>query len=170
MSVRRALEIGLWIALALERAHERGLVHGDLRPRTIRVREALEDAQIVPPLFVHDYGPGTLPVHGIPPQEYTAPERSRGATHANDLYSLGCILMELLTGSPPFVGHMSMVTLEHERKPPPVPSTRRPELSPAIDACVLRLLAKEPAERFASARELATALAELLALQDGGNW
>src|SRR5690606_38106446 len=80
------------------------------------------------------------------------------ATFASDLYALGVVMFEMLTGAPPFVGSTHEVVLEHMRTPPPSPASRRPGLPPEVDHLVLRLLAKSPDDRPRSAHALAEEL------------
>jgi len=105
---------------------------------------------------------------------YMSPEQCRGAGHVDqrsDVYALGCLLFTLVTGAPPFVAEGSgEVIAMHLREPPPAPSSRLFGLPPEIDALVLRCLAKDPAQRFASATELATAIGDIAGSASAPNW
>ncbi|HKU41708.1 MAG TPA: protein kinase, partial [Polyangiales bacterium] len=96
--------------------------------------------------------------------EYMAPEQMRagqvGAT--TDLYALGCVLFEMLTGRPPFTGNMSEVLVKHLQLPAPAPSSVLPGLSPEIDALLAKMLAKEPADRHRDAFHVKDDLLALL--------
>ncbi len=154
---------------ALEAAHEVGVVHRDLKPENIFLHERA--GKIVPKIV--DFGIGKLrspdasdlrltatgQIVGTP--LYMAPEQTRSTTevdHRADLYAMGVMLFELLTGRLPFeASHIYEIVLKHVTEPPPDPRTLRPELSEALATLVLRCLEKEPAARFASAKELAQA-------------
>jgi hypothetical protein len=163
----RVTELIAQVAAALDAVHERGVVHGGLSPASIVVRrhEGAELASITDFAVVDDtslYGglfdrpSGTAP----PPIDYAAPEQVRGerATPRTDVYALGAILFTALTGSPPFSDRPAGATLEahlHE----PVPSVALiDELPAGFDEIFARALAKDPADRYASASELAVAL------------
>ena len=153
------------LALALAVMHKGGLIHRDLKPGNILVRE---DGEPV----VMDFGlarsfsdPGqrmtvTGQVVGTP--VYMPPEQVRGEQSAlgpgADVYSLGVILYELLTGQPPFGGPLALVCAQILHASPPPPSRLRPELSPELDALCLKALAKEPEQRYPSMAEFAAAL------------
>jgi serine/threonine-protein kinase len=97
--------------------------------------------------------------------EYVAPETidGRGTEPRSDLYALGLILFELLTGQRPFTGDTPFAILKkHCTEEPPVPSQVRPSVPPELDAIVLHLLRKNPEERPASAEELVVALRDWL--------
>jgi hypothetical protein len=164
----RVVELVAQLATALDAAHQRGLVHRGLSPASIVVRErgAVEQAAIMDFAVADDtalYGglferpEGTAP----PPIDYAAPEQVRGRPSGprTDVYALGAILFHALTARPPFTGLTPGATLEahlHE----PVPSARAlvAALAPGFDEVLARALAKDPADRFASASELAGAL------------
>ncbi len=167
----RALRIVRQIASALAEAHAEGVVHRDLKPANVllaRRRTAGDFVKLV------DFGiakvarePGAgEPSHltregtivGTP--AYLSPEQVSGASvdHRADLYSLGVILYELLTGRVPFEGSGMMVVLAHLKEVPPSPRALVPELPPEVDALVLRALEKSAAARFQTADELAAAV------------
>jgi serine/threonine-protein kinase len=102
---------------------------------------------------------GHIPYAGTP--EYISPEQGRGAPVdcRTDIYALGVTLFEMLTGRVPFQAETSeLIVLKHITQPPPQPSQINPHLPNAIDQVVIRALAKDPDDRFASAGELASAL------------
>ncbi|HEU4758995.1 MAG TPA: AAA family ATPase, partial [Dehalococcoidia bacterium] len=95
---------------------------------------------------------------------YMPPEQALGgeATYRSDLYSLGCVLYEMVTGRPPFLGDDTLgIISQHVNAPPLAPSWHKPDVPPALDALILRLLRKSPDERPASAADVITALASI---------
>jgi hypothetical protein len=95
---------------------------------------------------------------------YLSPEQARGEvpTAASDVYALGCVLHELLTGSPPFDADSAVaIAYRHVNDPPDAPSRQRPEVPAAVDAVVLRCLAKDPRDRYPTGAELEQALRHL---------
>lgn len=149
---------------ALAALHARGFAHRDVCPRNLRVRPGgalvLLDLGLVAPLG----SPTTGNLNGT--FGYLAPEqRKPGAlSAASDLYSVGCIGYELIAGRPAFSGSTLQVVMAHELQTPPALGKRRSDLPPALDAFVMRLMAKEPAARPAGVKE---ALAELGPLLPG---
>jgi len=162
----RTAHIGLQVARALGRAHELSVVHRDIKPDNIYLLRGY-DGDFVKLLdfgLAHIAGElrvtATGTVFGTP--EYMAPEQARGApmTAAADVYSLGCVLYEMLTGQLPFTGSTPDLVLKHMRETPRPPSYHLPSLSPEMDALILDLLQKEPEDR-PKAFELAESLATL---------
>ncbi|MGN6392377.1 MAG: protein kinase domain-containing protein [Gemmatimonadales bacterium] len=162
-----ALRIAREVALALDYAHRNGIIHRDVKPENI----LLEDGQAV----VADFGiaaavqqPGEEQIteigHAVGTPSYMSPEQA-GAEGPldgrSDLYSLGCVLYEMLGGAPPFTGttpHAVMV--QQVVAPLPPLRERRPEVPDAVLTAVECALAKQPADRFATAAEFADALEE----------
>ena len=156
-SVDLVLRLGREMAAGLAAAHQRGLIHRDIKPANIwleaptgRVkildfglaRNASQDVQIT--------SPGTT----VGSPAYMAPEQARGedVTAAGDLFSLGCVLYQLCTGALPFPGTTLMAVLTSLSTDTPAPARdRNPAVPPALDALVMQLLAKDPADRPASA-------------------
>jgi predicted Ser/Thr protein kinase len=168
--VTEACEIIRQAALGLQHAHERGMVHRDIKPANLLLTP---DGQVK----ILDFGLArlaeqdnsatpTLPsatIVGTP--DYLAPEQARDPRAADiraDIYSLGSTLYHLLTGQPPFPGGTPLQKLlaHQERLPRPVTESRS-DVPRALDAIVQRMLAKEPAQRYAAPAEVARALAPL---------
>ncbi len=174
LDVRTALGLAAQIARAAEHAHRRGVVHRDLKPANLFIT-AGEDG---PRATILDFGLAKIAegavaltrrgqVLGTPC--YMAPEQAQAAPvdARADVYALGIVLFEMLTGRPPFPGASRLaLALGHEPDEPPPPSRRRPGLPEAIDALVLRALAADPARRYQTMGELGTAIADALAALD----
>lgn len=161
-----AIRIADEVAAALEAAHAQGLVHCDIKPANLLLdpggRVKVADFGIA--RAVDSTQTTTGQVYGSVP--YLAPERARGeaAGPSSDLYALGCVLHEMVTGRPPFVGSTPTDTLsQHIHAAPPVPSDLRTGLSAGVDAVVGRLLAKDTAGRHPDAASLRRDLAHLAA-------
>jgi len=165
------------VAIAIGAAHERGIIHRDLKPENIFV---VRDPEVTggERAKVLDFGVAKLAgnigrhhrtvtsvVVGTP--RYMSPEQCRGAgpvDQRSDIYSLGCVLFTLVVGRPPFdTMATGVLIMQHMSDPPPRPSTIAPNVPAEVDELILRCLAKEPADRFASGTELAHAIDALLA-------
>jgi WD40 repeat protein len=158
------------IGSALTAAHRHGIVHQDLNPSNILLDEAhnayLADFGIARDITLEGYEP----LFGVP--AYIAPERIRREPPSpqSDIYSLGIVLYELLTGNVPFNGPTPEILLSQQLNDP-LPSLHsvRPDLPPALDAIVLRASAKEPRERYPDAVSLAADFHRALGLVDGAS-
>jgi serine/threonine protein kinase len=169
LAPRRAAELAIEVCNALAAAHAQGLVHRDVKPANVLVGE---DGRVK----VTDFGivkaastttlTGTGTVLGT--AAYLSPEQAQGGPvdARSDLYSLGCVLYELLCGSPPFGSGADsppvVVATRHLHQPPEPPSALNPQVDASLDAVVLTALAKEPAHRYQSAVELQDALEQVL--------
>ena len=174
LPVRRAVELALQIARALGFAHEHGLVHRDVKPQNVLLngdgRAKVTDFGIARSLDVHGGLTQTGTVLGT--SDYIAPEQARGAKvdAQSDIYSLGAMLYELLTGEVPFPGdNFVAVAMRHINEPAPSVRARRPDVSPRLDAAIRRAMAKDPRERFGSMDELCTELAAAIGPESAGS-
>jgi serine/threonine protein kinase len=165
--VPEALRIGREIAEGLSAAHERGLIHRDIKPTNVwlegkRARVKILDFGLVRATTDDSTLTSQGAVVGTP--AYMAPEQANGepVDLRSDLFSLGCVLYRMLTGLPPFKGVNAFATMTavttHTPRPP---RDVDPAIPPALSDLVMRLLAKNPAERPASAQEVADVLATL---------
>jgi serine/threonine-protein kinase len=161
---RRAIEIIADACQALNFSHQHGIIHRDVKPANIMMSKAgavkVMDFGIARAL--HDGGVSvTQTAAVIGTAQYLSPEQARGETvdARSDVYSLGCVLYEVLTGEPPFVGDSPVaVAYQHVREDPVPPSERNPDLSPDLDAVVLKALAKNPDNRYQTAADMRTDL------------
>ena len=161
LSVSEAVEVARQVLSAAEFANERGIVHRDLKPMNVLIDRSGR-------IRVTDFGIAraggseitqTGSVMGT--AQYLSPEQAQGleVTAASDVYSIGVMLFEMLTGRVPFEGDSAVaVAMKQVSQAPPPPSSINPAVPPALDSVVLRALAKEPANRYASAAEMSEAL------------
>ncbi|MGE3762422.1 MAG: protein kinase, partial [Kofleriaceae bacterium] len=174
LSVSVAMEVCRQVANALQAAHEQGIVHRDLKPDNIMlVRDPAlsigERAKVL------DFGIAKLAKSSATPSNatqdglvfgtpiYMSPEQAKStasAGPASDIYSLGCILFELLVGRPPFDGSMAELIAHHILTPPPVPSTQAPGIPPHLDQVIGAMMAKNPEERPATMKVVEAILEE----------
>jgi Protein kinase domain len=156
-----AIAVAVDIARALAAAHERGLIHRDIKPGNVMV---LPDGRVKVVDFgiARAAGSDTLTGTGVVlgSTAYVSPEQAGGqpVDERADLYALGCVLYEMLTGRVPFRADTPIATMyRHVNEDPPLPSTIAPVQS-ELEAIVMRCLEKDPKRRFASAAELEAAL------------
>ncbi|WP_406073929.1 Stk1 family PASTA domain-containing Ser/Thr kinase [Micromonospora sp. NBC_01638] len=157
---RRALEICADMCAALEFSHRHGIIHRDIKPGNVMLTQTGQ-------VKVMDFGIARALASGattmtqtsavIGTAQYLSPEQARGESvdARSDVYAGGCVLFELVCGHPPFVGDSPVsVAYQHVRETPPTPSDINPDVTPAVDAIVLKALSKNPLNRYQSAGEM----------------
>jgi predicted Ser/Thr protein kinase len=161
-----AAELVAQAASALDAAHARGLVHRDVKPGNLLVTG---EGSSRPHVYLTDFGLArrdgsstslTTTGQWMGTPDYAAPEQIDGyeLDARTDVYALGCVLFEALTGTPPFGERARMAkAAAHLHETPPTLRSRRPDVPPAFEPVVARALAKRPEERYASAGELGAA-------------
>ena len=173
MTPARAVRVVSEVAEVLDYAHGRGVIHQDVKPSNILLGNRSDGRERV---VLADFGAAVImsaASEGSPGDAlvasfaYTAPEVITGDTAIDgrtDVYSLGCTLFRLLTGTVPFPGHTTAAAMAHAHleQAPPKPSALLPWAPPALDAVTATALAKRPADRYATAGELAVAAAQAL--------
>ena len=173
LTPERAIEITEQVLRAARFAHKRGVVHRDLKPHNVIVDD--EGRVKVTDFGIARAGASEITQTGsiMGTARYLSPEQAQGESigPSSDLYAIGILLYELLTGTVPFEGESVVaIALRHLSEPPRPPSTLVSSISPNLDAIVLRALAKDPAHRWADADEFLAALAgerERLRAEDG---
>ena len=161
-----ALRIAQEVAEALHHAHSLGFVHRDIKPENILFiadRPVVADFGIARAVSAAGGQQLTQTGMAVGTPAYMSPEQAAGDPHIDgrsDIYALGCVLYEILAGHPPFMGRNAREVLARQvtDQVPPL-RTARPTVPPNVDATVERALAKVPADRFATAREFAEAIA-----------
>jgi serine/threonine-protein kinase len=168
---QRAMSLAADICGALDFSHRNGIVHRDVKPGNVMITP--EGA-----VKVMDFGiaravsdsaatmTSTAAVIGT--AQYLSPEQARGESvdARSDVYSVGCLLYELVTGAPPFTGDSPVsVAYQHVREDPRLPSSINPVIPPALDAILLKALSKNPANRYQSAADMRSDLLRAVAGQ-----
>lgn len=169
LPVKDAVRLVAAVADALAYAHGQSVIHRDVKPSNILLRDGCLDRPVLGDFGIARLLEATLDTAsgrtlGTP--AYISPEQGQGrpADARSDVYALGALLFELVTGHPPFEAESPYaVVLHHVHTPPPRPRDRRPELTPAVEAVILKALAKDPAERYPTAAAMAAALRQSLA-------
>jgi serine/threonine-protein kinase len=157
---RRAIEIIADACQALNFSHRNGIIHRDVKPANIMISttNAVKVMDFGIARAIADSGNSvTQTAAVIGTAQYLSPEQARGETvdARSDVYSLGCVLYEILTGEPPFTGDSPVaVAYQHVREDPVPPSKRHAGISPDLDAVVLKALAKNPDNRYQTAAEM----------------
>jgi beta-lactam-binding protein with PASTA domain/tRNA A-37 threonylcarbamoyl transferase component Bud32 len=170
LAPRRVAEIATAVSAALGAAHERGLVHRDVKPANVLLTPdgsvKVTDFGIARAWDDSDQLTRTGAVIGT--ATYFSPEQAQGlsADGRSDVYALGVVMYELLTGVPPFVGESPVsVAYQHVREYAPPPSDLNPNIPEALDAIVMRCLEKDPRRRYQTAGALAVDLGRFLSGQ-----
>ncbi len=167
---RRAIEIIADACQALNFSHQNGIIHRDVKPANIMISStnAVKVMDFGIARAIADSGNSvTQTAAVIGTAQYLSPEQARGdAVDArSDVYSLGCVLYEILTGEPPFTGDSPVsVAYQHVREDPVPPSKRHQGISADLDAVVLKALAKNPDNRYQTAAEMR---ADLIRVHNG---
>ncbi|HPZ50576.1 MAG TPA: PASTA domain-containing protein, partial [Propionibacteriaceae bacterium] len=167
----KALEMTQQVLDALQYSHTAGIIHRDIKPANVMLTASGR-------IKVMDFGIAravadtsasmTQTAAVIGTAQYLSPEQARGETVDNrsDIYAAGCLLYELLVGRPPFQGDSPVsVAYQHVRETPVAPSQLDPVITPEMDAITLKALAKDPWQRYQSAKEMRDDIGRLLAGQ-----
>ena len=171
LSPERAMSLAADICAALDFSHRNGIVHRDVKPGNVMITPQGT-------VKVMDFGiaravsdsaatmTSTAAVIGT--AQYLSPEQARGegVDARSDVYSAGCLLYELATGTPPFTGDSPVaVAYQHVREDPRTPSSINPEIPPELDAILLKAMSKNPANRYQSAADMRADLLRAVAGQ-----
>jgi serine/threonine-protein kinase len=174
LPVERALQVAIEVAKGLAFAHQQGFVHRDVKPQNVLLNGKGEakvtDFGIARALEANEGETQTGTVLGT--CDYISPEQAQGrrVDEHTDVYSLGIVLYELLTGDVPFSGeNFVAVAMQHINAPPPPVSLKRPDVPRRVDAAVERALAKDPEQRFASMADFEAELEACLAEVEAGD-
>jgi len=155
----RAIDIAMDVCTALEAAHAQGVIHRDIKPGNIMLNERGEvkvtDFGIARVTTTADTVAQTAAILGT--ASYLSPEQAQGqpVDGRSDIYSLGCVLYEMVTGRPPFLGDSPVAVASKQVLEQPTPPSRlNTDVTADLDAVILRALAKNPANRYQSAEEM----------------
>jgi serine/threonine protein kinase len=168
LSLEEAVRLLAGAAAGIDALHGAGLVHRDIKGANILLEGDTP--------YVSDFGLAkdsqasnlTRPGQALGSLDYMSPEQIRGedVSPATDIYALGCVMFEVLTGTPPFGGRPSMrVLFAHLQEPPPDLSTVRGDITPPVARAISRALEKEPEDRPSSASEYVTGIARAAGIQ-----
>ncbi len=169
LSAERTADIGAHVAAALGYAHKHGVIHRDVKPGNVLITDdgqvKVTDFGIARAINTEESLTQTGAVMGT--ATYFSPEQAEGlgVDGRSDIYSLGVVLFEMVTGRPPFLGESPVaVASKHVRDSPPAPRELNPQIPPTFEAIILKSMAKDPAHRYATAEDLR---ADLLRFNEG---
>ena len=162
LSVDDSVRVAIGVASALEVAHRKGIVHRDVKPGNILITDG-GDVKVTDFGIARALSEASMTVTGttLGSVHYFSPEQARGdeVTGASDVYALGIVLFEMLTGRRPFTGDSAAaVALKRLNEDPPTPTSIGHPVAPGLEAIVMRALAREQADRFPDAGAFAEAL------------
>jgi eukaryotic-like serine/threonine-protein kinase len=171
LDVRRAIAIAKQILIAARFAHRRNVIHRDLKPHNVILDD--EDTVKVTDFGIARAGASDITEAGaiMGTAQYLSPEQAQGrpVTEASDLYAIGVVLFEMLTGKPPFDGDSAVaIALKHVNQPAPSPRQLVPSIPPALEAVVMKALAKDAADRYTDAESFIRDLDAVAAGLDRG--
>ncbi len=169
LSAERTADVGAHVAAALGYAHKHGVIHRDVKPGNVLITDEgqvkVTDFGIARAINTEESLTQTGAVMGT--ATYFSPEQAEGigVDSRSDIYSLGVVLFEMVTGRPPFLGDTPVaVASKHVRDHPPAPRELNPSIPPTFEAIILKAMAKDPAHRYRTAEELR---ADLLRFNEG---
>ncbi len=169
LSAERTADVGAHVAAALGYAHKHGVIHRDVKPGNVLITDEgqvkVTDFGIARAINTEESLTQTGAVMGT--ATYFSPEQAEGigVDSRSDIYSLGVVLFEMVTGRPPFLGDTPVaVASKHVRDHPPAPRELNPAIPPTFEAIILKAMAKDPAHRYRTAEELR---ADLLRFNEG---
>lgn len=166
----QAAEIAQKIAAAIAAAHAQGVIHRDIKPGNVMVTRD-GTVKVMDFGIARVLGPETAPQTSavLGTASYLSPEQAQGGPvdARTDIYSLGAVLYELLTGRPPFIGDTSVaVAYKQVNETPGLPSSINPDVPPRLDAVVMKALSKNPSNRYQTAQEFSADLGRVIAGQE----
>ncbi|NLN88195.1 MAG: protein kinase [Syntrophomonadaceae bacterium] len=162
LTVEKAVDIAVMICDGVHHAHEKGIIHRDIKPHNILITEQgivkVADFGIAQAVSAGTITYGNNIIGSV---HYFSPEQAKGepVNRTADIYSIGCILFEMVTGSVPFNADSPItIALRHINEEPPSPRATNPEVPPALETIIHKAMAKQPGERFQTAQEMRNAL------------